>query len=926
MNNDRINELYYGEIFDIETQRFARERIHWICSRVEGKKILDIGCSQGITCILLGRENFSCIGIDIEKNAIDFAKSELKKEEETTKNQVDFYVCNATNMEFEENSFDTVILGEILEHLTHPGKVLSEAKRVLKDGGKTIITVPFGLNSHIDHKRTYFPTTFLDLANSYFQTLSLNTMGNYIIYEGRKASEPHFNVGNSYLDATEIIKLLQKVEERCEDQELKFISVSKRLIDLSSRLKEEQEQNKILIKRNNTLLTKEEESQKQIKLQVRIIDRFEAEMKELNKITNERDRFQKKISELEIKINDIEINKENALHYQEKVIKRSARWRIGSFFVGGANLISEATQHPFSFLKQAKLKIRLFQDEIFPSNTESSKKKKINSNNLKYRKIRKKKKISTGEIKFVGILDEFSYQCFAPNVEIIKIRPNEDKDNIEEIQPDAIFVESAWNGNDGAWQYKIAKYAADTGIELVDLLHLANDRKLPSIFWNKEDPTHYERFIDKAKLFDYIFTSDSNTIDRYRRDVNHKRIYPLPFAAQPRIQNPLLDEKRKWNVCFSGTYYGDIFPERKQDMEILLRPALEYGLHIYDRQFGVVDEKNSVYRFPEIYQPAIKGRLDYLDMVNHYKKYKVFLNVNSIKTSPTMFSRRVFELLASGTVVISTYSQGIDELLGSDVVLFTESETDTKKHLEKLLTDDDYWSRLSTLGIRKVLENHTYLHRLNFILKKCNLDTISIKLPRFTILSNVETNDDATYVQSILSQQTYQNFDVILLSDNNQKISTQTVIMRNLPFFKGLNMRYLYDTNEINDSIDGDYLVIINPRDYYGPNYLKDYALSYLYNHDAEIIGKKSYFHQDNLNLKLEEIGNEYLNSSKVLVSTLAVNKNFFGEINFSNLIKQEWFDLSSSGKSILSLDRFNYLKVSGSVRADQTLLKKVVI
>jgi len=170
-------------------------------------------------------------------------------------------------------------------------------------------------------------------------------------------------------------------------------------------------------------------------------------------------------------------------------------------------------------------------------------------------------------------LDEFSYKCFAPDVEIIKIRSNEDKDSIEEIQPDAIFVESAWNGNDGAWQYKIAKYAADTGNELVDLLHLANDRKLPSIFWNKEDPTHYERFIDKAKLFDYIFTSDSNTIDRYRRDVKHKRIYPLPFAAQPRIQNPLLDEKRKWNVCFSGTYYGDIFPERKQDMEILLRPA-----------------------------------------------------------------------------------------------------------------------------------------------------------------------------------------------------------------------------------------------------------------------------------------------------------------------------------------------------------------
>ena len=42
--------------------------------------------------------------------------------------------------------------------------------------------------------------------------------------------------------------------------------------------------------------------------------------------------------------------------------------------------------------------------------------------------------------------------------------------------------------------------------------------------------------------------------------------------------------------------------------------------------------------FPEEYHPYIKGSLNYEDMVLEYKKYNIFLNVNSVNNSPSSFS------------------------------------------------------------------------------------------------------------------------------------------------------------------------------------------------------------------------------------------------------------------------------------------------
>lgn len=507
-----------------------------------------------------------------------------------------------------------------------------------------------------------------------------------------------------------------------------------------------------------------------------------------------------------------------------------------------------------------------------------------------------------------SILDEFTAACFQPECALLSFRPDNWQAVLEQQPPQAVFVESAWKGNQGSWQYRVAKYAKNMGDELLDLLAWTTQKNIPSLFWNKEDPVHFDRFIDKAKLFDSIFTTDADCIEAYRRAVGHGRVFALPFAAQPQIHNPLVEHIRVHPVCFAGTYYGGSFADRRQDMEHLLRPALDFGLHIYDRQYGVVGADAAQFRFPDIYQPAIKGRLDYDDMVKAYRKYKVFLNVNSVKTSPTMFSRRVFELLACGTPVISTYSKGIEELLGTDLVLLTESETQTKRHLQKLLDDQDYWCRLSVRGMRKVLEEHTYQHRFGCMLDRAGIDRPEPKPPVFTVMATAGDGPALRSLQTMLQRQVYPHFEVVLLYAPSIGQAELQQLDRALP--QTSVQCYPLASEAASDdgfrAVGGDYLCVFCSQDYYGANYLRDYALATHYA-PCFYLGKRSHFVEGAGAEMLRHAGYEFQLVARVPTATLAVHTSKLTKPLFRQLLQEA--DFETAGKEILSLDRYNYMR-----------------
>ncbi|MFC1608239.1 class I SAM-dependent methyltransferase [Candidatus Latescibacterota bacterium] len=94
--------------------------------------ILDVGCGPGVQFISHTKQH--------DFTGIDISAVTLKKAQKNGYKTVCYDLSKG--LPFEKNSFDIVILSDILEHLMDPLYLMNEAKRVLKENGKLIISVP----------------------------------------------------------------------------------------------------------------------------------------------------------------------------------------------------------------------------------------------------------------------------------------------------------------------------------------------------------------------------------------------------------------------------------------------------------------------------------------------------------------------------------------------------------------------------------------------------------------------------------------------------------------------------------------------------------------------------------------------------------------------------------------------------------------
>ena len=427
-----------------------------------------------------------------------------------------------------------------------------------------------------------------------------------------------------------------------------------------------------------------------------------------------------------------------------------------------------------------------------------------------------------------AVMDQFSLSSFKPECDLFTFRTDDWQSKFAEKKPDFVMVESAWNGNDGAWQYKIGTYGGSTREDLFSLLNHCKKENIPTVFWNKEDPPHFDKFKEAASRFDYVFTTDENCIPAYQKECGHDRVYALPFAAQPLLHNPVLTEARDKNICFAGTYYATRFAERRAQMDVLFKASEKLGLDIYDRQFGNTGPGYKDYLFPENLRKFILGRLEYNDMVKAYRKYKIFLNVNSVVNSRTMFSRRVFELLACGTPTVTTPSDGIRHFFGGLVPEITDPAAGYEV-MKKIIEDTDYRRRLSAKGVRCVIGNHTYAHRLETICKTIGLSMQPQIVNKIgVVLHNVV---DAEKVLEMVKCQKEQPVLIIGLK------SEKAIKLLKKEGFNAVNVK---KTGEVFDLLkkqsEINAIAVWNGKDAYTADYLSDAMLA-LNHYGCDITG-----------------------------------------------------------------------------------------
>ncbi|EUJ42217.1 hypothetical protein BCAMP_00440 [Brochothrix campestris FSL F6-1037] len=511
------------------------------------------------------------------------------------------------------------------------------------------------------------------------------------------------------------------------------------------------------------------------------------------------------------------------------------------------------------------------------------------------------------------IFDEFTMSCYQEEVKLITFSPENFKAVLEEQQPDLLFVESAWRGNGGSWEFKIAKYANQDKEALHQLLQWCKSRGIPTVFWNKEDPIHFEKFIETAELFDYIYTTDANMIENYQNRAKHKNVYALPFSAQPRLHNPIrLKNERKDGVSFAGSYYGNRHVERRNDMEEVLEVATIQGLDIFDRNYEKNKEGRTDFSFPERFQKSVQGSLPYKKIPLAYKGYKYMVNVNSIKYSPTMFSRRVFEGLASGTPIISSYSEGIKRFFG-DIVMIGDDTSSLEEKFRVVLDNDQLYEQKRLAGIREVMLHHTYQNRLSLILK--NIGITYTYQNDVTIIVRAKNEKEAEKAKLLFESQLYPAKKLILLTTINAA-NAQLMNQYNTSTCRIYHYPYLKNIPSLSDLIDTKYSAYIDLQHFYGKHYLEDMIASAIYS-EADIIVKKNHFLFKKNQLIEQEKGLDYQFVSdggygQILFKTEMVTSDNVFELFERMAIDDSLASEFSAGKRLFSSDRFNFIKQGG--------------
>lgn len=152
-------------------------RFEFVGQMIENKIIADCACGSGIGSKIFAKSAKMVFAYDVSPDDIEKAKIDAPK-------NLIFSLADARRLPLADQTIDTFVSLETIEHIVEDTKFLSEVRRVLKNGGTFICSTPNRSVSNpgktLTHKpanqfhvREYTQTEFVALLQKYFKNIEL---------------------------------------------------------------------------------------------------------------------------------------------------------------------------------------------------------------------------------------------------------------------------------------------------------------------------------------------------------------------------------------------------------------------------------------------------------------------------------------------------------------------------------------------------------------------------------------------------------------------------------------------------------------------------------------------------------------------------------------------------------------------------------
>ena len=257
------------------------------------------------------------------------------------------------------------------------------------------------------------------------------------------------------------------------------------------------------------------------------------------------------------------------------------------------------------------------------------------------------------------------------------------KKELEKFKPDLVFI----------------PYAFFVPLEFYELFKSISSK--PKVFaWEGDGGSNVESNSKYVPFVDILFESDPLYVKENK--LGFKQLFHLPFAANiNKYKNLNLRRMNKNYFCGNLAHGRDQIFSQLTDFDFVLKGW----------NWNKLSKKSDKFEINI-------GTVDIDEQVKDYNTYKSVLNIHQKVNHVCALNMRTFEVPACNTLLINDYREGIEDLFEMDkeIVVFKDFDK-LIETLERLKAEPNYYDKISYNGFKRVINEHTYVHRMKKVLE-----------------------------------------------------------------------------------------------------------------------------------------------------------------------------------------------------------------
>ena len=237
---------------------------------------------------------------------------------------------------------------------------------------------------------------------------------------------------------------------------------------------------------------------------------------------------------------------------------------------------------------------------------------------------------------------------------------------------------------------------------------------IKTVLWTVDPPKTFEAIIKVAPHYDFVFCQGTEAVE-ILKEYDVKNLHWLPFACDPDFHKPVeltISEQNKYTtqICCVGSWTSD-YEKRQAALECLT----DYNLGIWGPGWNNLPVGSNLNKFVRNYHTKPEEWIKIysatrIAVIIHYQDVKG--HVPCYQASP-----KVFETLACETLLVVDAQKDVLNLFesGRHLVAY-HNHKELKELIHYYLKHPEEARKIAQQGRRKVLENHTFKHRVEEML------------------------------------------------------------------------------------------------------------------------------------------------------------------------------------------------------------------